>query len=212
MANCPNCGSSHIQLSTQTKVNWGTTTAVYALAEVFDVNVYGVATDSKNVNICLDCGKSWSAESLFRLIKLSENFTGIKLDLSDDQDRELLQAVIPILDKYAKLTNTAKQGFINENIGFGCMYLFAGFLISFVLFIISVPILSSFDDEGKFIFLAFLIFIISCIFVIVWWMNWGKIKEINKRKEHNNSVKSNLEKLEGEMVKEILIVKRQCGY
>jgi hypothetical protein len=212
MANCPNCGSSHIQLSTQTKVNWGTTTAVYALAEVFDVNVYGVATDSKNVSICLDCGKSWSAESLFRLIKLSENFTGIKLDLSDDQDRELLQAVIPILDKYAKLTNTAKQGFINENIGFGCMFLFTGFLICFALFIILLSVFNSQNPDGDFIPFTFLIFIISCLSVIILWFAWGRNKEINKRKEHNNSVKSNLEKLEGEMIKEILIVKRQCGY
>lgn len=87
MANCPNCGSSHIQLKKETDINWGRTIAGYALFGVVGGAVGAVTGEDRNVNACLDCGTSWKAKDLYKLLKLVEECTGAKLNLTREFDR-----------------------------------------------------------------------------------------------------------------------------
>ena len=54
MANCPNCGSDHIQLKKETNVNWGRAAAGWALFGVVGGAVGSVTGEDRNVNACLD--------------------------------------------------------------------------------------------------------------------------------------------------------------
>lgn len=87
MANCPDCGSDHIQLKRETNVNWGRAVAGWALFGVVGGAVGAVTGEDRNVNSCLDCGTSWKAADLHKLLQLIKKFTGLKLDLSEEQDR-----------------------------------------------------------------------------------------------------------------------------
>lgn len=87
MANCPNCGSSHIQLKQETDVNWGNAIAGYALFGVVGAAVGAVTGEDRNVNACLDCGTSWKAEDLYKLLQVIKDCTGAKLNLARERDR-----------------------------------------------------------------------------------------------------------------------------
>ena len=87
MANCPNCGSSHIQLKRETNVNWGRTVAGWALFGVVGGAVGAVTGEDRNANACLDCGTSWKATDLFKTLQTIKNLTGETLDLAKEEDR-----------------------------------------------------------------------------------------------------------------------------
>lgn len=110
MANCPNCGSDHIQLITETNVNWGATAGLWALADAFDMSVYGVATKETQANCCVNCGSKWLASDLYYVIQMLETLLEIKIDLSQKNDRSLLnqayQFLTHIPKKYHQKVNT----------------------------------------------------------------------------------------------------------
>lgn len=87
MANCPNCGSSHIHLKTETNVNWGRAVAGWALFGVVGGAVGAVTGDDRNVNACLDCGTSWKATDLYKTLQTIKSLTGVTLDLANEQHR-----------------------------------------------------------------------------------------------------------------------------
>jgi hypothetical protein len=94
MANCPNCGSEHIQLIRETNVSWGRAVAGWALFGVVGGAVGAVTGKDKNVNSCLDCGTSWEAADLHKILKNVESLTGLNLNLSNKDDRETLNYII----------------------------------------------------------------------------------------------------------------------
>lgn len=106
MANCPNCGSNHIQLKKETNVSWGRAVAGWALFGVVGGAVGAVTGKDRNVNACLDCGTSWKAEDLYKTIQVIKNSTGKSLDLAIEQDRLFLNEFIlelsPYLEEIAK--------------------------------------------------------------------------------------------------------------
>jgi len=102
MANCPNCGSGHIQIKQETDVNWGGAIAGYALFGVVGAAVGAVTGEDRNVNACLDCGKSWKAEDLFKLLQIIKDCTGAKLNLAIYRDRVYLNKFISELGSYLK--------------------------------------------------------------------------------------------------------------
>ena len=53
MANCPNCGSNHIQIKQETDVNWGRAITGYALFGIVGGAVGAVTGEDRNVNACL---------------------------------------------------------------------------------------------------------------------------------------------------------------
>lgn len=78
MANCPNCGSEHIQLKKDTNVNWGRAVAGWALFGIVGGAVGAVTGEDRNVNACLDCGTAWKAADLYKTCQLIKNLTGVK--------------------------------------------------------------------------------------------------------------------------------------
>uniref|UniRef100_B8HYG7 Uncharacterized protein n=1 Tax=Cyanothece sp. (strain PCC 7425 / ATCC 29141) TaxID=395961 RepID=B8HYG7_CYAP4 len=90
MANCPSCGSDHIQLKRETDVNWGRAIVGLAVFGVVGGAVGAVTGEDRNVNACLDCGTSWKAKDLYELLQLIKKLTGIKLDLSKEEHRIFL--------------------------------------------------------------------------------------------------------------------------
>ncbi len=87
MANCPNCGSEHIQLKKDTNVDWGRAVAGWALFGVVGGAVGAVTGEDRNANVCLDCGTSWKAADLYQTRQVIKNLTGVTLDLSCEKDR-----------------------------------------------------------------------------------------------------------------------------
>lgn len=100
MANCPNCGSDHIQLKPETNVSWGRAAAGYALFGVVGGAVGAATGEDRNVNACLDCGTSWKAQDLHKMIAIIERLTGIKLDLAYSEDRLFLNDFMIELSPY----------------------------------------------------------------------------------------------------------------
>ena len=86
MANCPNCGSNHIQIKQETDVNWGRAITGYALFGIVGGAVGAVTGEDRNVNACLDCGTSWKAEQLYKILQIIKECTGEKLNLAREHD------------------------------------------------------------------------------------------------------------------------------
>jgi len=87
MANCPNCGSSHIQLKRETDVNWGRAVVGWAVFGVVGGAVGAVTGEDRNVNACLDCGTSWKAGDLHKLLQIIQKLTNLRLNLANEADR-----------------------------------------------------------------------------------------------------------------------------
>jgi hypothetical protein len=100
MANCPNCGSDHIQLKQETDVNWGRAIAGYALFGIVGGAVGGVTGEDRSANACLECGTSWKAQELYKLLQVIKNYTGAKLNLSQECDRLFMNAFVSQLLPY----------------------------------------------------------------------------------------------------------------
>jgi hypothetical protein len=140
MANCPNCGSNHIQLKKETNVSWGRAVAGWALFGVVGGAVGAVTGEDRNVNACLDCGTSWKAGDLYKTIQVIKNSTGESLDLAIEQDRlfmnEFMVELSPYLEEISKqekegkkLIGQAQDKSIESSAagcGGGCLLSFAG--------------------------------------------------------------------------------------
>lgn len=113
MANCPNCGSHHIQLKRETDVNWGRAIVGYAVFGIVGGAVGAVTGEDRNVNACLDCGTSWRASDLYNILQLIKNLTGQTLNLAEEKDRlymnKFIAEVLPHLDKISLIENITGQ-------------------------------------------------------------------------------------------------------
>jgi len=113
MANCPNCGSDHIQLKRETNVSWGRAVAGWALFGVVGGVVGAVTGEDRNVNACLDCGTSWKARDLYKTLQIIKNSTGANLDLARHEDRlymnEFMVELSPYLEEIAKKEKEGKK-------------------------------------------------------------------------------------------------------
>ena len=174
MANCPNCGSGHIQLKQETDVNWGNAIAGYALFGVVGAAVGAVTGEDRNVNACLDCGKSWKAEDLFKLLQIIKDCTGAKLNLARERDRLFMDNFLFEMGSYleeipnierkanqliADAEEEAKKKIVDEGAKFGC-----GFLTICLGSVITFFILSSLAQNWILTFFVFLILLLPTFF------------------------------------------------
>jgi len=90
MANCPKCGSGHIQLKPSSSASWGTDVSGHSLFGV----VIGSGVFSPSANFCLDCGTSWKAQDLYDLVQVISRLTGVSLDLKRERHRTYLNNFI----------------------------------------------------------------------------------------------------------------------
>ncbi len=142
MANCPNCGSNHIQLKRESKVNWGRAVAGWALLGIVGGAVGAVTGEDRNTNVCLNCGTSWKAADLYKTLQIIKKSTGKNLDLEKEQDRiymdNFMAEISPYLEEISKQEKEG-QKLINEaenkslestaaGCGGGCLISFASFL------------------------------------------------------------------------------------
>jgi|GEM_PF-1647073 len=109
MANCPNCGSSHISLTKETNVNWGRAVAGWALFGVVGGAVGAVTGEDRNVNVCLDCGTPWKAADLHKILQIIATSTGITLDLSSEADRFYMSRFVEQVGSYVKAIFDAEE-------------------------------------------------------------------------------------------------------
>lgn len=113
MANCPNCGSDHIQLKRETNVNWGRAVAGYALFGIVGGAVGAVTGEDRNVNACLDCGTSWNAQDLHKMKEIIKKLTFRKINLAIEEDRQYLNDFMtelgPYIDSISKAEEQATQ-------------------------------------------------------------------------------------------------------
>ena len=113
MANCPNCGSDHIQLKRETNVNWGRAIAGYALFGIVGGAVGGMTGEDRTANACLDCGTSWKAHELYKILQIIEDYTGVKINLTIEDDRlymnNFISTVIPHLQNISETKKRAEE-------------------------------------------------------------------------------------------------------
>jgi hypothetical protein len=108
MANCPNCGSNHIQLQRETNVNWGRAAAGWALFGVVGGAVGAVTGEDRNVNACLDCGTTWKAADVYKTLEIIKHLTQETLDLSLARDRLYLNDFMVEVSPYLNLPSQAE--------------------------------------------------------------------------------------------------------
>ena len=204
MANCPNCGSNHIQLQRETNVNWGRAAAGWALFGVVGGAVGAVTGEDRNVNACLDCGTTWRAADLYKTLEIIKHLTQEILDLSLARDRlylnDFMVEVAPYLnlqsqeeEKAQNLTKEAEKkelerlSITSENVRFncGCISLFALALL--------YGICLSLGNLGILIFVLFTVLTIISVVKISNWLivtrTTDLTKEIKQLKEDSKRVK-----------------------
>lgn len=160
MANCPKCGSEHIQLKRETNVSWGRAIVGYALLGVVGGAVAAVTGEDRSANACLDCGTSWKAADLYDVLQFIEKETGLTIDLSLDNHRAFLNDVMPEISNYSEKVATIDnqtrieiEGKKKGDAGGGCGCLI-GLIIAGIL---------SISNPSAFIGLAIIIGSISSI-------------------------------------------------
>lgn len=125
MANCPKCGSSDIQLKTDSRqnINWGRAIAGWALFGVVGGAVGSVTgkgkSESITANVCLNCGTIWDAATLYKLLQYIESVTTVQLDLSLKKDRERMDIFInhiqPLVDKVKAIEKSSDTSLSRQN-------------------------------------------------------------------------------------------------
>lgn len=138
MANCPNCGSDHIQIIRETNVSWGRAVAGWALFGVVGGAVGAVTGEDRNVISCLNCGTSWKAADLYKTLQVIKDLTNLKLDLSMDNHRDFMNDVIPEITTYSNSISKVDRDthtLIGEHPGVG-VGMFIGYFIGFILLIV----------------------------------------------------------------------------
>ena len=143
MANCPNCGSDHIQLRRDTDINWGRAITGYALFGVLGGAVAAVTGEDRSANACIECGTIWKAKDLYEIRQTIQRLIGVSLDLSQEKHRLYLKSFISefslLLSKVADIDIKAKEKIVNlqSNLGnattkgytYGCgFFLFFSFI------------------------------------------------------------------------------------
>jgi hypothetical protein len=133
MANCPNCGSDHIQLTTETNVDWGRAAVGWALFGVVGGAVGAVTGDDRKAIICLNCGNSWKPQELYNIITTIENLTQVKIDLKKSSHRIFVNNFISQMTSQIKAISATnlkgeemiKQANLDFNTGggMGCLVL-----------------------------------------------------------------------------------------
>jgi hypothetical protein len=108
MAVCPQCGSSDVTLKRDISVNWGRALIGWAAFGVVGGAVAGVTGDDRNSNVCLDCGASWRAEDVHKIIQIVKEATGKKLDLSRESHRNYCSVFIDRVSPYFAELSTAE--------------------------------------------------------------------------------------------------------
>lgn len=110
MANCPKCGSSHIQLDSSFDKTWGSTVVGWALFGTVGaaVGAMSEATKQKSV-VCLSCGNLWQPSDLYVVTETIKETLGYSVDLVESCDRTILEAFMidigPVLE-WAKKERT----------------------------------------------------------------------------------------------------------
>jgi hypothetical protein len=150
MANCPNCGSDHIALKKETNVNWGRAIAGWALFGVVGGAVGAVTGEDRTVNACLDCGTSWKAADLYKLIKIIEMYTNNTVDLSKEKHRIYMDRFTSKVSPYIESITISNQKSntlikrvkekVSKNDGEACSW---GCTVSIMMFFISLGVLFS---------------------------------------------------------------------
>jgi hypothetical protein len=87
---CPNCGSSHVTISTDTTVSWGRAAAGWILLGPIAGAVGAVTGDNRTSNRCLNCGESWKASDLYLVTQTIRNHIGFDVNLSMQAHRDFL--------------------------------------------------------------------------------------------------------------------------
>ncbi|MBK1986212.1 hypothetical protein A0J48_001365 [Sphaerospermopsis aphanizomenoides BCCUSP55] len=171
MANCPNCGSNHIQIKQETDVNWGRAIAGYALFGVVGAAVGAVTGEDRNVNACLDCGTSWKPQDLYNLLQVIEKYTGVKLNLAKESHRSFMNNFVSIIIPYLEIipdtekkgeqliAKAKKEAEVPETNGYAVI----AALVFLLLAIFGAFIIPG-DNGFTFAFICFLIFVFCIIF------------------------------------------------
>jgi hypothetical protein len=166
MANCPNCGSGHLQMIRETNVSWGRAVAGWALFGVVGGAVGAVTGEERYVNSCLYCGTTWKATELYKTIQLIKKLTGVFLDLAIDNNRLFMNEVIPEITLYLssifvidneiakRKANTAALGY---RIGWAC-----GISFSFIISVSTIIFGGSFKEAIIYFFSCSIILGLIC--------------------------------------------------
>lgn len=109
MAKCPNCGSGHVTLKNVKNVSWGRAVAGWALFGVIGGAVGAVTGEDKNVNVCLDCGTSWKAADLYKVLRFVKDSTGDTLDLAREEDRAYMNSLVVEVGPYFEAAAIAEK-------------------------------------------------------------------------------------------------------
>jgi hypothetical protein len=109
MANCPNCGSDHITLKRETNVSWGRAIAGWALFGVVGGAIGAVTGEDRNVNACLNCGTSWKAADLYKLLEVIKMYTNNTINLSQEKDRIYMDRFTSEVGTYIESTSSADK-------------------------------------------------------------------------------------------------------
>jgi hypothetical protein len=196
MANCPNCGSNHIQLKRETDVNWGRAISGLVLFGVVGGAIGAITGEDKNVNACLDCGTSWKASDLYKILQFIKDLTNITPDLTEEIDRLFVNRVMleipPCIEaiseaaKIIKDSEDKKARLATQGCGFGCLTSIFAFSCLAILFA---------ANGLSFIFLMFLITSVVgvCIGIFIYNKNVIFIQEeieSTKRKAFRMKIKA----------------------
>lgn len=132
MAHCPTCGSDHIQLKKDSNVSWGRAIAGWALFGVVGGAVGAVTGDNKDSNSCLNCGTSWKAKDLYKILEIIKSSIGFPLNLMLDSHRTFLknfmEEIGPLLEQLSKFDEKVAKDISkikskdSENTAQGCSY------------------------------------------------------------------------------------------
>lgn len=173
MANCPNCGSEHVQLTRDTNVSWGHAVAAWDLVFVGMADMLIMEENRKgedhNVNSCMNCGTSWKAVTLYATLQIIKQLTTLKLDLSMDNHRAFMKEVIPEITIYSdSISKVEKEIKININAvetRGAAVGIVVGFFISLIMIII-------YSEKSQ----GFLVFVLTFIIgLFIYFIFFGAI-------------------------------------
>ncbi len=198
MANCPNCGSEHIQLTKDTNVDWGRAAAGYLLFGKAG-GVVGAVTggDERNSVVCLNCGTSWKPADLHNILLMVKRIMRIDLNLSREPDRRFLNdfvnQMIPYLKSFSRIEKEA-----NDKIKIAQGETIAGQTFGYTIcFFITIMILFSAIDYGWNGFCSFLL-LIAIISVGLGYLH-DKLNKVSIHKQLSKiKLESNKTKLQAE--------------
>lgn len=109
MANCPNCGSDHIQMTQETNVNWEGAVAGWVMFGVVGGAVGAVTGEDRHFNCCLNCGTAWKAKDLYNTLQTIKRITGIELKLNRSEDRQFMDNFISEIGPQLELLNDQEK-------------------------------------------------------------------------------------------------------